>query len=227
MSGRTDPPTACIAFAAASLDDHASTPAAWRYVGLSPYHPPQRWWSEEDPPERDTVLVTWGSGRVGGERELLGQLIPVLIELSHDLRIVVQSADSEVREMVEVQFSGEGRVETQTPNRDPQYDLYRRARLVIGHGGYGTINEALAFGAPVLVLPELVADRMETARRVHRAGVGASLNRYTATTSSLRTTVHRILAEPAIQCAVEHVGADLRDRSPSEQVLDQLRTFLR
>jgi UDP:flavonoid glycosyltransferase YjiC (YdhE family) len=219
-------PVARIAFACASMDDHPTHPSSWTYAGLSPYRPPADWRDAPPATGRDSVLVTWGSGRVGGERELLDRLLPVLVELAATHRIVVQSADEALRSSVHEAVAPHGVVEVQAPDRDPQYDLYRRAALVIGHGGYGTINEAVAFGAPVLVLPELVADRMETARRVQQAGVGATLNRYTATTETLRAAVRRAMTATSVQQAVLRVGAELRDPSASERILRDLRALI-
>ena len=148
----------------------------------------------------------------------------MLVELSRTHRVVVQSGDASHRELMSEALVDAPEVLVLPPDRAPQYDEYRRARLVISHGGYGTINEAVAFGSPILVLPELVADRMETARRVLFAGVGRSVNRYTATTASLRTTVMDVLGDDDVRSAVASVGADLRDRRGREEMLDRLRS---
>ncbi len=216
-----------LAFSSASIDDHSAVPTGWTYVGLSPYRAPDHWWKSAPTSRgRDTILVTWGSGRVAGERELLEKLLPALHDAAPWARIVLRSGDPAVRERVTSSRSTPSHVEVTAPAEDPQYDEYRRCALVVGHGGYGTINEAVAFGSPVLVLPELVADRMETARRVLHARVGSSLDRYNASTESLRSEVERLLADDSVRQSVRVAGAELRDRRNADLVVARLRSEL-
>jgi MGT family glycosyltransferase len=58
----------------------------------------------------------------------------------------------------------------------PQLDVLRRARLMVTHGGAGTVKECILLGVPTIVLP-LMRDQFEVARRVvhHRLGVSGSL----------------------------------------------------
>lgn len=222
VSGQS-PPMERFAFTSRQLDDHSALATTWKYVGLSPYSAPAEWWEFDGGSNRDSLLVTWGSGRVGGELTLLQKLIPVLDEFAASHRVVVQSSDPKARELLATGLANRPSVIVQSPNRDPQYEEYQRALLVIGHGGYGTINESVAFGAPVLILPETVADRMETARRVMHGGVGRTINRYATSVELLRQAVADAMTSSEIAAATERVGADLRDRRAMLDLVGELQ----
>jgi UDP:flavonoid glycosyltransferase YjiC (YdhE family) len=216
-------PVARFAFAARALDDHAAGPShGWDYLGLSPHHAPDGWSAAPADEARDTVLVTWGTGRVGSEADLMGTLAPVLGELGTEQRVVVLSGNPDTARTLATCTPEGAEVIVRPPSDSPPYDEYRRARLVVAHGGYGTINESVAFGSPVLVIPELVADRMETARRVMHARVGRSINRYGATPHSIRTAVHDLLGDASPSGQLTSVSAELRDRGPRDEMLRRL-----
>lgn len=56
----------------------------------------------------------------------------------------------------------------------PFSKLFPRARAVVHHGGIGTTAQALAAGAPQIIMP-LAHDQFDNAWRVRELGVGASL----------------------------------------------------
>jgi UDP:flavonoid glycosyltransferase YjiC (YdhE family) len=89
------------------------------------------------------------------------------------------------------------------------------ARLVICHGGHGTVCRALGAGTPVLISP-IAGDMAETAMRVTWAGVGRSLPWRLCLPGPLRWAARRVLADPSYAARAgqiaawdaEHDGAD-------------------
>jgi MGT family glycosyltransferase len=89
------------------------------------------------------------------------------------------------------------------------------AKLVISHGGHGTVARALGAGTPVLITP-ITGDMGETAIRVSWAGVGRSLPWRLCRPGPLRWAARRVLADPSFASrarqiaawGVEHDGAD-------------------
>jgi MGT family glycosyltransferase len=89
------------------------------------------------------------------------------------------------------------------------------AKLVICHGGHGTVCRALGAGTPVLISP-IAGDMAETAMRVTWAGVGRSLPWRLCLPGPLRWAARRVLADPSYAARAgqiaawdaEHDGAD-------------------
>ncbi len=71
--------------------------------------------------------------------------------------------------------------------------LLREARLVITHGGHGTVIRALAAGVPLVVMP-MGRDQADNAVRVVACGAGVQLSAG-AGVGRLRSTVERLLAD--------------------------------
>lgn len=84
------------------------------------------------------------------------------------------------------------------------------ADLLVGHGGQGSVNEALVAGVPMVLAP-VSFDQPVVAARVEALGAGvvASLDR--STEEELRTLIGRVLGDPGYARAAREVGATLGD----------------
>ncbi len=80
----------------------------------------------------------------------------------------------------------------------PQLELLKRCELFISHGGLNSINEALYYGVPAIVVP-LVNDQFITARQVLTHGLGMSLKFTEITAQLLANTVNTILTDTSYQ----------------------------
>ncbi len=219
-------PRVKLSFSVAELDDHPGLAShTVEYAGLFPYRAPA-WWPTDGEPvrrgERDTVLWSGGSGDGATEARFVEQLVPALGRLAATTRVLVLTSDDRLRS----RLAAVPGVEVRPPGDAPPYDDLARARLVITHGGYGTIKEAVASGAPVLVAAQVVADRMETSRRVLTSGVGASVNRATVTSAQLTYVIDDLLADDRVAQRVEAVGRALRDPQRQARALDDVRRLL-
>lgn len=214
-------PIATVAFSARSLDDYPRCPQhTYHYVGASLYrlHGPV---TTEG--HRDTILITWGSASAPSDAEVLQRLLPALVGFTATLRVAVQTDDPLTRQRI---AAASDQIVLLDSAPGPLYDEYRRARLVIGHGGYGTIIESLCFGAPILTIPLMAADRLETGQRILQAGVGLTLDRYTFGAADATQAIERLLSEPSFVERARLVGADLRDRTERDRLLARLRTAI-
>lgn len=222
LRGRAAPsgpgPLAQVSFSAASLDDYPRCPQdAFEYVGASLYRPDGPVGPEG---ERDSIFVTWGSWPAPSDDEVMLRLLPALVGASSANRVVVQTGDQALRDRI---AAAGPEITVVGPAPAPRYDEYRRARLVIGHGGYGTIIESLCFGVPVLTLPLMAADRLETGQRLLQSGAGLVLDRSTFGPQDASRAIERLLAEPGFAARARTIGAELRDRSARDRLLDRLR----
>jgi len=80
----------------------------------------------------------------------------------------------------------------------PQVDLLPRVDAVISHGGNNTVNETLAAGKPLLVLP-VGGEQGDNASKVVYLGAGlrADIKRFTS--HEIREKLDRLLAEPSFR----------------------------
>ena len=75
-------------------------------------------------------------------------------------------------------------------------DLMRRAKLVITHGGHGTMMRALSHGLPMVVIPGLASDQPINAASIEAWGVGRALPN-DAPAEMIRSAVQEVLASPS------------------------------
>ncbi|MFQ5593006.1 MAG: glycosyltransferase [Anaerolineae bacterium] len=98
--------------------------------------------------------------------------------------------------------------------RVPQVELLPHVDVVISHGGNNTVNETLAAGKPLLVLP-VGGEQGDNASRVVYLGAGqrADIRRFTS--QEIRMKADRLLAEPHFrECAREIGDALARTQGP-------------
>ena len=93
----------------------------------------------------------------------------------------------------------------------PQSVLLKRAALTITHAGLNTVLDSVAAGVPLLAIP-ITYEQPAIARRIERAGVGATLPLSRLTPHRLRRAVHSVLdasdaTENARRIARENAGA--------------------
>jgi UDP:flavonoid glycosyltransferase YjiC (YdhE family) len=74
----------------------------------------------------------------------------------------------------------------------PQASVLNRARVVVSHGGSGSVIGAAAHGVPSVVLP-MGADQPHNARRVEALGVGLALDPWTVTGGQVAEAVAGLL----------------------------------
>ena len=82
--------------------------------------------------------------------------------------------------------------------------LLPHCRLVVSHGGSGTVIGALAHGLPLVVIP-LGADQMVNAERCAALGVGRVLNVMAITPELVREAVTAVLANPSFRHQAERI----------------------
>jgi hypothetical protein len=76
----------------------------------------------------------------------------------------------------------------------PHPELLVDAALVIAHGGHGTVCTSLAYGVPVLVIPNPAADQPYLGERIRQLGAGSSLP-YDAPGDEIASVVRTILKD--------------------------------
>ncbi|MCW6003620.1 glycosyltransferase [Micromonospora sp. CPCC 205371] len=100
----------------------------------------------------------------------------------------------------------------------PQALLMPRCRLVIAHGGAGTMLGAFANGLPQLILPQ-AADQFLNAAAAEAAGAALTLQPGTVTPDTVRAAVRRLLDEASFGQAARTIKAEIAATPAAEDVL--------
>ncbi len=91
----------------------------------------------------------------------------------------------------------------------PQPSVIPQVDLFIHHGGNNSLNEAITFGKPSLVMP-YCWDGHDNAQRAEELGLGARLPRYDWKASDLLASVRKLLGDTAMKKRLKQLSTDLR-----------------
>jgi MGT family glycosyltransferase len=106
----------------------------------------------------------------------------------------------------------------------PQLEILPRASLFLTHGGMNSINEALSFDVPLVVVPQM-ADQFWVAKRVEELGAGKRLPLQKIDAALLRRVAEEVLFQPAYAQAAARVGKSLREAGGQQKATDEIQLF--
>ncbi|MDQ2887665.1 MAG: hypothetical protein M3Y39_16455 [Chloroflexota bacterium] len=106
----------------------------------------------------------------------------------------------------------------------PQLDLLPRTTLFITHGGMNSVNEALFYDIPLLVVPQW-ADQFWIARRAAELGAAEVLLDTQVTSEQLCQNVEHIAAHREYAEAARKIGASLRTAGGVQKAVGVLEAF--
>lgn len=98
----------------------------------------------------------------------------------------------------------------------PQAHVLPRCAAVVSHGGSGTTLGALAYGLPLVLVPQ-AADQFDNAARAEAAGAAIVLRPGELTAESLRVAVERVLGEQAYADAARRIAAEIEEMGTPEE----------
>ena len=186
-------------------------PPSVHFVGTPPLIPnqaPLPPWSHELDGSRKVVLVTQGT--VANHN--FGLLIaPTLAALANEPDVlVVVTAGGRPVEAIPGSIPSNARLASYLPFEWllPKVDVF------VTNGGYGSVNQAMSFGIP-LVTAGLTEDKAGVNARVEWSGVGINLATNEPTPEALRGAIRAVLDQPgyrlrASQMAAEYAAIDTR-----------------
>ena len=186
-------------------------PPAVRFIGAPPLIPNQApipSWAADLDGSRKVVLVTQGTV-ANHNFDLL--IAPTLAALANEPDLlVVATAGGRPVEAIPGPIPGNARLASYLPFEWllPKVDVF------VTNGGYGSVNQAMSFGVP-LVTAGLTEDKAGVNARVAWSGVGIDLATNEPTPQALREAVRTVLDRPsyrlrASQMADEFAGIDTR-----------------
>jgi UDP:flavonoid glycosyltransferase YjiC (YdhE family) len=106
----------------------------------------------------------------------------------------------------------------------PHGVLLPRCHAVVTHGGAGTTLGALAFGVPLLVLPQ-GADQYTNAERVVAAGAGRQLLRDELSVDTVRDSVRAVLHDASYRRSAARIQAEIHDMPDARDALRRIEAL--
>jgi UDP:flavonoid glycosyltransferase YjiC (YdhE family) len=188
-------------------------PTSVHLVGTPPIIPgqvPLPPWAEELDGSRKVVLVTQGTVANHNFNLLVAPTLAALAD-EPDL-LVVATAGGRPVEAIPGPVPANARVASFLPFEW----LLPRTDVLVTNGGYGSVNQALSFGIP-LVTAGLTEDKADVNARVAWSGVGLDLSTNEPTKDALCDAVRTVLDRPAYrlrasQMANEFAGIDTQSK---------------
>ncbi len=195
-------------------------PHSVQFVGTPPIVPnqvPLPSWAHEVDGSRKVVLVTQGTAANFDLGLLVG---PTLAALANEPDLlVIATAGGRPIDAIPGPIPANARVASYLPF---EWAL-AKADVLVTNGGYGSVNQAMSFGVP-LVTAGLTEDKPDVNVRVAWSGVGINLATNEPTPQALRDAVRTVLDKPDYRVARVVDGRRVRrDRHPIRDSSDHQR----
>lgn len=108
----------------------------------------------------------------------------------------------------------------------PQLEALQRTTVFLTHGGMNSVMEALWYGVPLVVVPQMVEQAI-TARRVEALGLGLVLDKPAVTAGSLREVVRRVAGNDEMRARVRRMQEAVRQMGGARAAADAVLRFTR
>jgi MGT family glycosyltransferase len=106
----------------------------------------------------------------------------------------------------------------------PQLQVLREADLFITHGGMNSINEAVSFGVPMIVVPNTIEQSVNAAR-IEELKCGLYLDHAELTVESLKTAVIQILTDPTASSGLSRLLDSFQEAGGTALAADVIEEF--
>lgn len=110
--------------------------------------------------------------------------------------------------------------------RIPQLSVLSQAGAFIGHGGMGSVMEAMYHGVPLVVVPRM-AEQMVNARQVERLGLGRCLPPRGLTPGALREAFLDVVSDDRIAARVRRMRQEVRTAGGARAAADVVERAVR
>lgn len=105
----------------------------------------------------------------------------------------------------------------------PHSEVLKHTKVVVTHGGHGTVVRALAAGVPMVIMPQ-GRDQADNAARVTARGAGVTI-KSTAASEKVADAVRLVLDDPSFREAAEQLGQTIRTDAESGVLVTELENL--
>jgi UDP:flavonoid glycosyltransferase YjiC (YdhE family) len=208
---------------APSFEFPRDLPPSVHFVGTPPIIPNQAAppsWAHELDGSRKVVLVTQGTVANHNFGLLIG---PTLAALANEPDLlVVATAGGRPIDAIPGPIPGNARLASYLP-----FDwVLPKVDVFVTNGGYGSVNQAMSFGIP-LVTAGLTEDKADVNARIAWSGVGINLATNEPTPQALREAVRIVLDKPNYRSRASIMADEFNAIDTRSEVLRILSQVLR
>jgi MGT family glycosyltransferase len=107
----------------------------------------------------------------------------------------------------------------------PQTEILQHTDVFLTHGGMNSVQEALYFGVPMAVVPQMYEQSMN-AKRVSEIGAGVALDPANITATLLRSTVDQIADNPTYRKNSRTMGEHGREAGGAKRAAAAIHDYL-
>jgi UDP:flavonoid glycosyltransferase YjiC (YdhE family) len=194
-------------------------PSSVHFVGTPPIIPgqaPLPPWAHELNGPRKVVLVTQGTVANHNFRLLIA---PTLAALANEPDVlVVATAGGRPVEAIPGAVPSNARLASYLPFEW----LLPRVDVLVTNGGYGSVNQAMSYGIP-LVTAGMTEDKADVNARVAWSGVGVNLATNEPTQEALRAAVRTVLDRPAYRMRASQMADEFARIDTRFEILSIIR----
>jgi MGT family glycosyltransferase len=194
-------------------------PASVQFVGTPPIMPnqaPLPPWADELDGRRKVVLVTQGTVANYDFNRLVTPTLEALAD-QPDLLVVVTAGGRPV-DAIPGPIPANARVASYLPFEW----ILSKADVLVTNGGYGSVNQAMSFGVP-LVCAGLTEDKADVNMRVGWSEVGIDLATNTPTPQLLRDAVRTVLDTDKYRLRTSVIAEEFRQTDTRGEILRAIK----
>ncbi len=190
-------------------------PPSVRFVGTPPIVPNQvslPSWAQELDGSRKVVLVTQGTVANHDFGHLVG---PTLAALANEPDLlVIATAGGRSVDAIPGPIPANARVASYLPF---EWAL-AKADVFVTNAGYGSVNQAMSFGLPIVAAGQ-TEDKPDVSARIAWSGIGIDLATNTPTPQALRDAVRTLLDKPDYRARAGSMAAEFAAIDTRSEIL--------
>lgn len=103
----------------------------------------------------------------------------------------------------------------------PMPAMLARAAVLVTHGGFNSVKEAVSAGVPMVVVP-IASDQHYTADRAEQLGIGRTVRPHERTPERIREQVRAVLEDPTHRERARALAAEMANLPPLDHAPDLL-----
>ncbi len=181
---------------------------------------PPRWWPELAGSKR-VVLLTQGTVATGPDQ----LLVPAIRALADEAVLVIATTAGPTSALLDA-FGGALPANVRAERFVPYAQLMPHVDLLITNGGYGTVQQALAHGVPIVVAGA-TEDKPENAARIAWSGAGIRIKAQSPEPARLLAAAREALEHPGYRQRAQAIAAEMADYDAARTGTDLLEQLAR
>jgi MGT family glycosyltransferase len=106
----------------------------------------------------------------------------------------------------------------------PQREILPQSTVALYHGGMGTTMDALSFGVPLVVIPQM-PEQEATGRRIAELGLGLCLSRGTLSVAAVREAIQAVAEDAVVKARVQAMQGTIQDTGGAPLAASLIEAF--